>query len=59
MPSNNNDGGLGSSLVGEKVVINSITVTVTKLIGEGEGATTLSVAIDQSNPELSFSIQNG
>jgi hypothetical protein len=36
MPSNNNDGGLGTSLVGEKVVINSITVTVTKLIGEGE-----------------------
>jgi hypothetical protein len=34
MPSN--DGGLGSALVGEKIVINQRQVAVTKLLGEGE-----------------------
>ena len=29
------DGGLGTALVGEKIVINSRSVAVTKLLGEG------------------------
>ena len=30
------DGGLGSAFVGEKVIINTKHVLVTKLLGEGE-----------------------
>ena len=30
------DGGLGTALVGEKIVVNSRSVAVTKMLGEGE-----------------------
>jgi hypothetical protein len=35
MPQHSSDGGLGLSLVGERIVINSRQVAVTKLLGEG------------------------
>ena len=31
------DGGLGTALVGEKIVVNGKSVAVTKLLGEGKG----------------------
>ena len=37
------DGGLGTALVGEKIVINSRSVAVTKLLGEGRARLFLSV----------------
>ena len=36
MPTGTHDGGLGAALVGEKIVINTKQVAVTKLLGEGE-----------------------
>lgn len=35
------DGGLGTHLVGDRVMINGRTVLVSKLLGEGEEATEL------------------
>jgi hypothetical protein len=38
------DGGLGTALVGEKIVVNSRSVAVTKLLGEGKNCS-VSVAL--------------
>ena len=38
------DGGLGTALVGEKIVINSRSVAVTRLLGEGKAVADKRVA---------------
>lgn len=34
-PSSSSEGGLGQALIGEKIVINTVSVSVKELIGEG------------------------
>lgn len=43
MPSSSSEGGLGAALVGEKVIMGQLQLTVTKLIGEGELVTCMAV----------------
>lgn len=43
MPSSSSEGGLGAALVGEKVIMGQLQLTVTKLIGEGELVTCTAV----------------
>ena len=47
------DGGLGTALVGEKIVINSRSVAVTKLLGEGK-TTLLFGNVASSSIDISF-----